>query len=104
MIALRGWTGGAIRRENAHHTEQPPKHHPNHTSQHLKTNTPHENTDENTKTPQKKVSGDAHAAGDMAYVPQTPWCQNLSIRDNVLFGRRMDRERYDAVIHGEDDS
>jgi len=34
----------------------------------------------------------------MAYVPQTPWCQNLSLRDNILFGNPMERQRYDEVI------
>lgn len=32
-------------------------------------------------------------------MPQNPWCQNLSLRDNILFGAPMDEERYKAVLH-----
>jgi hypothetical protein len=45
-----------------------------------------------------QTNGAAHAAGKMSYVPQTPWCQNLSLRDNILFGNPMERRRYDDVI------
>ena len=34
----------------------------------------------------------------VAYVSQTPWLQNATIRDNVLFGSKYDKERYDAVL------
>ncbi|KAJ3359817.1 hypothetical protein HDU91_004794 [Kappamyces sp. JEL0680] len=36
----------------------------------------------------------------VAYVPQTAWLQNATIRDNILFGEPFDAERYDAVIRG----
>ncbi|KAG0023449.1 hypothetical protein BGZ80_009400 [Entomortierella chlamydospora] len=36
----------------------------------------------------------------IAYVAQTAWLQNVSIRDNILFGREFDQERYDAVVEG----
>ncbi|KAG0309742.1 hypothetical protein BGZ98_008878 [Dissophora globulifera] len=36
----------------------------------------------------------------VAYVSQTAWLQNTTIRDNILFGREFDQERYDAVIEG----
>jgi ABC-type multidrug transport system fused ATPase/permease subunit len=29
-----------------------------------------------------------------AYVPQSAWLQNASVRDNILFGLPMDEERY----------
>ena len=29
---------------------------------------------------------------------QEPWVQNLSLRDNILFGHPYDGERYDAVL------
>ncbi len=38
-------------------------------------------------------------AGAIAYVPQTPWVQNLSLRDNILFGLPFDQERYSRVVH-----
>jgi len=37
--------------------------------------------------------------GTIAYVPQTPWVQNLSLKDNILFGMPYDEAKYKAVIH-----
>ncbi|EIW71721.1 hypothetical protein TREMEDRAFT_67926 [Tremella mesenterica DSM 1558] len=34
----------------------------------------------------------------VAFVPQTPWLQSLSIRDNILFGLPMDMTRYREVL------
>lgn len=34
----------------------------------------------------------------MAYVPQTAWILTGSIEENILFGKPMDRERYNDVI------
>jgi hypothetical protein len=48
---------------------------------------------------QTQVSGSGYAAGNIAYVPQTAWCQNLTLRDNILFGNDFDQNRYDNVIH-----
>ncbi|KAG0018663.1 hypothetical protein BGZ81_010115 [Podila clonocystis] len=36
----------------------------------------------------------------IAYVAQTAWLQNTTIRDNILFGREFDQDRYDAVVEG----
>lgn len=46
-----------------------------------------------------QVQGAGHAAGVMSYVPQVAWCQNSSLRDNIVFGERFDQERYNTVIH-----
>lgn len=46
-----------------------------------------------------QLEGHAHAGGQMAYVPQNPWCQNLSLRDNILFGKTFEQNKYDDVIH-----
>lgn len=35
----------------------------------------------------------------VAYVSQTPWLENASIRDNILFGLPLDQARYDHVVH-----
>lgn len=36
--------------------------------------------------------------GSIAYVSQQAWIQNLTLRDNVLFGRSFDEQRYNQVI------
>jgi len=43
------------------------------------------------------VTGQAEAAGRVSYVPQNPWCQNLTLRDNITFGLPFDEERYSRV-------
>ncbi|KAF9361387.1 hypothetical protein BGX34_007153 [Mortierella sp. NVP85] len=35
---------------------------------------------------------------NISYAPQTPWIQNATIQDNILFDTRMDRERYMRVL------
>uniref|UniRef100_A0A7S0VCE4 ABC transporter n=2 Tax=Polytomella parva TaxID=51329 RepID=A0A7S0VCE4_9CHLO len=44
-------------------------------------------------------AGTMSVGGLMAYVPQTPWVQNLSLRENILFGLPYDEAKYKAVIH-----
>ncbi|KAI9485985.1 MAG: P-loop containing nucleoside triphosphate hydrolase protein [Benjaminiella poitrasii] len=39
------------------------------------------------------------AVSGIAYVAQTAWLQNCSIRDNILFGLPYDEERYEAVLY-----
>ena len=34
----------------------------------------------------------------MAYVPQQAWIQNVSLRENILFGRQLQERYYKAVI------
>ncbi|XP_070557370.1 ATP-binding cassette sub-family C member 9-like [Ptychodera flava] len=34
----------------------------------------------------------------VSYVPQKPWIQNATLRDNILFGEMFDQKRYSAVI------
>lgn len=36
--------------------------------------------------------------GQVSYVPQTPFILNLTVRDNILFGLPLDRERYERVL------
>ncbi|KAF9213805.1 hypothetical protein BGZ59_004794 [Podila verticillata] len=36
----------------------------------------------------------------IAYVSQTAWLQNTTIRNNILFGKEFDQERYDNVVDG----
>jgi len=43
------------------------------------------------------VQGTSEAGGRVSYVPQNPWCQNLTLRDNITFGLPFDEERYSRV-------
>jgi hypothetical protein len=43
------------------------------------------------------TQGTAETGGRVSYVPQNPWCQNLSLRDNITFGMPFDEERYARV-------
>ena len=36
--------------------------------------------------------------GSVAYASQLPWILNMTLRDNILFGRRLDEEVYARVI------
>jgi hypothetical protein len=45
------------------------------------------------------AEGRVEVGGTIAYVPQSPWVQNLSLRDNILFGMPFDQEKYKAVVH-----
>jgi ABC-type lipoprotein export system ATPase subunit len=42
--------------------------------------------------------GGAAVYGRVAYVPQKPWIQNMTVRDNILFGRAFDEKRYATVL------
>ena len=44
------------------------------------------------------AEGKVAVTGSIAYVAQTPWILNATLRDNVLFGLPMDEERYAAVL------
>lgn len=43
-------------------------------------------------------SGSIHVNGSISYAAQEPWVFAGSVRQNILFGLDMDRERYDAVV------
>jgi ATP-binding cassette subfamily C (CFTR/MRP) protein 1 len=45
-----------------------------------------------------KISGTVNTDGTIAYVPQQAWIQNCTLEQNILFGRPMDRTRYDQII------
>ena len=42
--------------------------------------------------------GAPRVRGTVAYVAQVAWVQSLSLKENVLFGRSMDRERYERAL------
>eukprot|EP01018_Ginkgo_biloba_P024389 Gb_38867 [translate_table: standard] len=45
-----------------------------------------------------KISGTVRISGTKAYVPQSPWIQSGKIEDTILFGKQMDRIRYESVL------
>ncbi|KAG6783339.1 hypothetical protein POTOM_012785 [Populus tomentosa] len=45
-----------------------------------------------------KISGTLKLCGTKAYVAQSPWIQSGTIEENILFGKEMDKERYDEVL------
>ncbi len=45
------------------------------------------------------MGGTSSVGGRVAYVPQNPWCQNLTIKDSILFGQEEDPTRYANVLH-----
>ncbi|CAI8617007.1 unnamed protein product [Vicia faba] len=47
------------------------------------------------------VSGSATKVyGTRSYVPQSPWIQSGTIRENILFGKEMNKDFYDNVVDG----
>ncbi|XP_019054497.1 PREDICTED: ABC transporter C family member 8-like [Nelumbo nucifera] len=45
-----------------------------------------------------KISGSVDVSGTIAYVSQTSWIQSGTVRDNVLYGKPMDKTRYEKAI------
>jgi ATP-binding cassette subfamily C (CFTR/MRP) protein 2 len=45
-----------------------------------------------------KISGAIKLCGTKAYVPQSSWIQSGKIEENILFGKEMERERYNWVL------
>ncbi|KAG0004292.1 Canalicular multispecific organic anion transporter 2, partial [Entomortierella chlamydospora] len=46
-----------------------------------------------------KQQGTVKVFGDLAYVPQQAWIINASVRDNILFGKPFNQEKYDHIIY-----
>ncbi|KAF9940196.1 Multidrug resistance-associated protein 1 [Modicella reniformis] len=45
-----------------------------------------------------KRQGVVKVYGSVAYVPQQAWIINATVRDNIIFGKPFDQERYDRVL------
>ncbi|OQR93037.1 ATP-binding Cassette (ABC) Superfamily, partial [Achlya hypogyna] len=45
-----------------------------------------------------KYAGSVAVNGRVAYFAQQPWIQNMTIRENILFGHPYDRKKYNAVL------
>ncbi|KAL4094548.1 hypothetical protein PRIC1_010209 [Phytophthora ramorum] len=46
----------------------------------------------------EKRKGTVFVGGSVAYCSQQPWIQNMTVRDNILFGRPFERKRYDKIM------
>ncbi|KAL6140763.1 hypothetical protein ACLB2K_059057 [Fragaria x ananassa] len=45
-----------------------------------------------------KLSGTVDVFGTIAYVSQTSWIQSGTVRDNILYGKPMDKNKYEKTI------
>ena len=45
-----------------------------------------------------KVNGDLNINGSTAYVPQQAWIQNSTLKYNVIFGQKPNKDVYDKII------
>ena len=45
-----------------------------------------------------KIKGEVVLRGNSAYVAQSPWVMNASVKENILFGHRWDPHFYDQTI------
>ena len=48
----------------------------------------------------KKIDGNISRTGSIAYIAQQAWIQNLSLRDNILFGKDFVPEKYEKIVEG----
>lgn len=46
----------------------------------------------------EKLKGNVNVDGRIAYVSQQAWIQNATLRDNITFGRPMNKQLYDQVV------
>ncbi|KAH3756097.1 multidrug resistance-associated protein 3 [Pelomyxa schiedti] len=46
----------------------------------------------------KRTSGEVTVRGRVSYSAQHAWVQNLTLRDNIMFGSEFDEEKYQAVV------
>ena len=45
-----------------------------------------------------KYNGNININGSIAYVAQQAWIQNLTLKDNILFGSKYDMNKYNQVL------
>eukprot|EP00128_Syssomonas_multiformis_P009734 Colp12_sorted_trinity150504_noHs@29356 len=47
----------------------------------------------------RRTQGSVFLSGNVAYVPQQAWIMNATVRENILFGKPYDAERYQRTIY-----
>jgi ATP-binding cassette subfamily C (CFTR/MRP) protein 1 len=45
-----------------------------------------------------RSEGEANVRGKVAYVPQQAWMRNESLKNNILFGKKLKQDVYDKVL------
>ena len=45
-----------------------------------------------------QTEGRVETRGSVAYVSQQAWIQNMTVRDNITFGKQMDTSKYEDVL------
>ena len=45
------------------------------------------------------ITGQMKISGNIAYVSQQPWIQNLSLKDNIVFNQMYDNQKYQEIIN-----
>ncbi|KAL0575422.1 hypothetical protein V5O48_006538, partial [Marasmius crinis-equi] len=46
----------------------------------------------------RREKGNVTYGGSVAYVPQSPWIRNTTLKQNVLFGQQEDEARFQEII------
>ncbi|KAK0467750.1 multidrug resistance-associated ABC transporter [Desarmillaria tabescens] len=46
----------------------------------------------------RRIKGDVIFGGSLAYAPQVAWIRNATLRENILFGQKLDEDRLREVI------
>lgn len=46
----------------------------------------------------KALRGSVEVVGRVSYASQTPWVFSGTVRENILFGSKLDKDRYDQVV------
>ncbi|KAI0085949.1 multidrug resistance-associated ABC transporter [Irpex rosettiformis] len=46
----------------------------------------------------RRITGKSVLSSDVAYVKQSPWIMNATLRDNIIFGRDENEEKFRAVV------
>ncbi|XP_059142742.1 multidrug resistance-associated protein 1-like isoform X2 [Physella acuta] len=45
-----------------------------------------------------RVTGAVNVKGSVSYVAQQAWIQNATLKDNILFNKSLDQQRYDSIV------
>ena len=46
----------------------------------------------------EKINGSVEIQGSVFYVPQEPWIFTASLRQNIIFGKPYNKEKFEKII------